>query len=226
MLLDSSSSHCFIDYSVIFEHNLLTNSILPILLCLFDGTSNTAITSIMTILVTFSSDLKMLVTFYITKLDNPISTASGCIKFQNCADTSETSSTLVPLSLQRNLATPPSTLAATSHTASLIALIGAAAFTIVHCLPRTEVFSLHFCAVKSNSLNALDSSSIPEKYHKFANVFSDVKANTLAEHRPFDLKIELEKGQTPSPSHMYSLLQLKLKALQEFLKENMSNGFI
>ncbi|KAJ3553796.1 hypothetical protein NM688_g3427 [Phlebia brevispora] len=136
------------------------------------------------------------------------------------------SSTLVPSGLQRNLVTLPSTPVATLCSAPLIALIGAAAFIIVRRLLRTEVFSLHFHAAKFDSSNTPDLSSILKEYHEFANVFSDIRANTLAEHRPFDLKIELEEGQTPSPGRMYSLSQLELKALQEFLKENMFNGFI
>jgi hypothetical protein len=32
---------------------------------------------------------------------------------------------------------------------------------------------------------------IPEEYHEFANVFSKSKANTLTEHHPYDLKINL-----------------------------------
>jgi hypothetical protein len=51
----------------------------------------------------------------------------------------------------------------------------------------------------------IDLSSIPEEYHEFSNVFSKSKVETLPEHCPYNLKIDLEEGQVPPPEHMYSL---------------------
>ena len=39
----------------------------------------------------------------------------------------------------------------------------------------------------------IDLSSIPEEYHEYANVFSKSKAEILALHHFYDLRIELEK---------------------------------
>jgi len=39
----------------------------------------------------------------------------------------------------------------------------------------------------------IDLSAIPEEYHEYADVFSKSKAETLALHRPYDLRINLEK---------------------------------
>ena len=44
-LLDCSSTHCFIDSSFIEKHKIPTYSIPPILLCLFDGSSSSSISS-------------------------------------------------------------------------------------------------------------------------------------------------------------------------------------
>ena len=41
-------------------------------------------------------------------------------------------------------------------------------------------------------------SCILEEYHKFADVFSKAKADTLALYQPYDLKINLEEGSKPS----------------------------
>ena len=35
---------------------------------------------------------------------------------------------------------------------------------------------------------------VPEEYHDFADVFSEVKANKLPPHRPYNLKINIEEG--------------------------------
>jgi hypothetical protein len=69
-------------------------------------------------------------------------------------------------------------------------------------------------------------SSIPEEYHEFYNVFSKGKAETLPEHRPYDLKIDLEEGLAPSPGCMYSLSLLELGPLQAFIEDNVRSGFI
>src|SRR5258707_9458846 len=69
-------------------------------------------------------------------------------------------------------------------------------------------------------------SGVPQEYHEFHNVFSGEKANTLAPHWPYDLKINLEEGMKPFHRPIYSLSPLELTALREFLEENVQNGFI
>src|SRR5260221_9598811 len=69
-------------------------------------------------------------------------------------------------------------------------------------------------------------SGVPEEYHEFCNVFSGEKANMLALHRLYDLKINLEEGVKPFHGLIYSLSPPELTALREFLEENIRNGFI
>src|SRR6266446_74240 len=69
-------------------------------------------------------------------------------------------------------------------------------------------------------------SGVPQEYHEFCNVFSGEKANALAPHRPYDLKINLEEGMKPFHGLIYLLLPPELTALREFLEENVQNGFI
>src|SRR5258705_3655663 len=69
-------------------------------------------------------------------------------------------------------------------------------------------------------------SRVPQEYHKFRNVFSGEKANVLAPHWPYNLKINLEEGAKPFHRLIYSLLPPELTALREFLEENVWNGFI
>ena len=68
--------------------------------------------------------------------------------------------------------------------------------------------------------------TIPREYLKFCKVFSGEKANVLAPHRLYDLKINLEEGTKPFHRLVYSLLPPKLATLRNFLEENTRNGFI
>jgi len=72
----------------------------------------------------------------------------------------------------------------------------------------------------------IDLSSIPEEYHKYADVFSKSKAETLAPHRPYDLWIDLEKDSYPLVGTIYFLSKFKQEELKEFIDENLTNGFI
>src|SRR5258706_11117342 len=69
-------------------------------------------------------------------------------------------------------------------------------------------------------------SRVPQEYHEFHDVFSGEKANMLAPHQPYNLKINLEEGVKPFHRLIYSLSPPELTALREFLEENTKNGFI
>src|SRR5258708_1306226 len=69
-------------------------------------------------------------------------------------------------------------------------------------------------------------SRVPQEYHEFCDVFSGEKANMLAPHQLYDLKINLEEGTKPFHRPIYSLLPPELTVLREFLEENVQNGFI
>jgi len=58
------------------------------------------------------------------------------------------------------------------------------------------------------------------------DVFSKSKAGKLANHRPYDLKITLDKGTSPPYSPIYSLSQEELMALHKFIDENLATGLI
>ena len=60
--------------------------------------------------------------------------------------------------------------------------------------PGTQSFTLSisepsvFGKSASTSEEAPDLSHVPEEYHDFADVFNKRKADTLPQHRPYDLK--------------------------------------
>jgi hypothetical protein len=83
------------------------------------------------------------------------------------------------------------------------------------------------CAVPSGSDQGAGSGcTLTKVYHEFTDVFSKSKANTLAPHREYDLKIDLEEGTHPPLGTLYSLSLSELEALRTFLDEHLANGFI
>ena len=76
-LIDSGSSHCFIDPTFVTTHNLSTSSIPPIGLRLFDGTCNSVISQIAEFPITFPTGEVLNLTFYVTPLDSSCSAVLG-----------------------------------------------------------------------------------------------------------------------------------------------------
>src|SRR5260221_8947712 len=67
---------------------------------------------------------------------------------------------------------------------------------------------------------------VPQEYHDFHDVFSGEKANALAPHWLYNLKINLEEGTKPFHRPIYSLSPPELTVLRDFFEENTKNGFI
>ena len=113
-----------------------------------------------------------------------------------------------------------------------VALIGAAPFMRLCKLQGMKTFRIHLSniSVSANSASifkeAPDLSNVPEEYHDYADVFSKAKAEKLALHRPYDLKINLEEGTSPLIIPMYPLSQSKLEVLHNFLDDHLRTGFI
>ena len=67
---------------------------------------------------------------------------------------------------------------------------------------------------------------LPPEYHDFLDVFDRVKAEALAPHRSYDMKIELEKDAQPPKSKLYPMSGYKLQKVKEYLTENLKKGYI
>lgn len=76
-LLDSGSSHCFIDFDFAQRNNLHLTPISPILLRLFDGSLVGTIFFAIDLPVTFPCGTTQDLSFYVTKLDSPSTTVLG-----------------------------------------------------------------------------------------------------------------------------------------------------
>ncbi|KAJ8324255.1 hypothetical protein O5D80_8742 [Batrachochytrium dendrobatidis] len=87
-------------------------------------------------------------------------------------------------------------------------------------------FVLPTSDVPSIQATTTPSSDIPLHLVEFASVFSKKKALVLPPHRQYDCPIDLEPGSTPKFGPLYSLSEPELKALRDYLDENLANGFI
>ena len=68
-LIDSGSSDCFVDMSLVNNYGLQTLSVPLLQLCLFNGTTNSTVTQAIDLPVCFTSGEITPMTFYITPLD-------------------------------------------------------------------------------------------------------------------------------------------------------------
>src|ERR1700726_2685002 len=95
-----------------------------------------------------------------------------------------------------------------------VSFVNAAAFARACRLRGSQTFGMtlssEMARATSASYNALDTTqqdllSVPEEYRGYSDIFSKKKADTLAPHRPYDLKINLVEGTEPPPGAVYSL---------------------
>ena len=115
-----------------------------------------------------------------------------------------------------------------------VSLVSTAAFLRASKLRRSQSFHIQL-SDSSTSASAHkatldkespDLSAVLPKYYDFADVFSESQANILAPHHLYDLKIHLDKGMAPPWGLIYSLSQVELHALCDFIDKDVKTGFI
>ena len=110
MLVDSRSTHCFLDSAFAYGHSLPTIPTLPVELHLFDGTSNNIIFEVVSLPVKFPSGKCMTLDFYVTLLDSCCSLVLGhswLIRYNPLIDWVSGSISFRPPSLFQSLASVP-----------------------------------------------------------------------------------------------------------------------
>lgn len=244
-LIDSGSSHCFLDTNFVNSHGLTTTPISPIQLRLFDGSSNSVVTRTLKLHIRMPTGEITPTTFYVTPLDsactavlgynwltqhNPvIDWVLGSITFRSSTSALHTNSPQTPQASPppqeppTPISSPPDDTPPPS-----ISLVNAAAFLCACKLPGSQAFQLRPKDLHAyqTKVEPADLHNLPEEYHDFADVFSKAKSTELPPHRPYDLKIDLEEGTSPPLGTVYSLSQVELAALRKFLDENLNSGLI
>ncbi|KAH8145182.1 uncharacterized protein LAJ45_10742 [Morchella importuna] len=90
-------------------------------------------------------------------------------------------------------------------------------------LPETHAVTILATGEPTIDINQL----IPKEFHHYIHMFEENDASALPPHRPFhDMKIVLEEGKQPPWGPIYALSQVELKALWEYLQENLPKGII
>ncbi|KAL0937059.1 reverse transcriptase domain protein [Colletotrichum truncatum] len=69
-------------------------------------------------------------------------------------------------------------------------------------------------------------SKIPVEYRVYSKLFAPELETGLPEHSKWDHKIEIKEGHEPTFNKIYPLNQEEMKALDEWLDENLAKGFI
>jgi hypothetical protein len=121
-----------------------------------------------------------------------------------------------------------------SKEAPPVTLLNAAVFFHACKLEGSRCFQLNLAEPEPETLawsasakpEPVDLKDVLKEYHDFTDVFSKSKADSLAPHRPYDLKIALEDGDTPPQPPLYLLSTLELATLREFIDEHLNMGYI
>lgn len=71
-----------------------------------------------------------------------------------------------------------------------------------------------------------DLAGVLEQYHDLAAVFSKARATSLPPHRLYNCTIDLLPGTAPPKGRLYSLSELELKAMEEYICSSLSAGLI
>ena len=221
-LVNSRSTHCFVDSKFVDTHYLKTSATLLVALYLFDGSSNSTISEIANLPIIFSTGDCMNLDFYITLLDSFCSLVLGynwlawhnllidwvnglinfCLSLQENLTSSHVMAN-IPLASPFFLNTPlQSSDSAVSIPASEtsvsnsgwpnIAIIGAAAFLHASKLPGSHNFKL-----------CLRSSDIQANSAKLAET-PDL-SNVPSEYHKFANVFNKTKAEVLTPHHPYDL---------------------
>ncbi|KAH0610200.1 uncharacterized protein H6S33_011727 [Morchella sextelata] len=98
---------------------------------------------------------------------------------------------------------------------------------IVHgiSIPLPEHHTVIVSAIEKSTIDI--EQLVPKEFHHRLHMFKEYDASILPPHRSsHDIEIVLEEGKRPPYGPIYGLSQIELKALREYLDENLPKGFI
>lgn len=250
-LIDSGATSSFINADFCKQHDLgLTSKPEPVPLFVIDGRpiKSGAVTHSCSLQAKIS-DRPVSLTLDVTQLGAyPVILGTPWLRRYN-PDIDWRRNTIVvherTLSDQKPIKALPFVPDVNDSDASMIAWLDAKAFTDLADLPDSQSGLLHLSTDSAFTISATYETGpfqddlpdppdyvanlkqvVPSDYHGLLSAFSKTKADTLPPHRPYDLSVDLEDGKSPPFGPLYSLSELELKALSDWLKENLSKGFI
>jgi hypothetical protein len=210
-MVDSGASSTFIDEDFIKTHNLkTTKKAVPETLNLVDGneTSSGKITQEITLEMEIDAHLET-VTFQVTKLaDYPVILGKTWLNHHDPS-----------ISWSKNELKFTSPKCAT-HCAPVPLTIQS-----IQIKDYEDKLKQSIPGIFADELAQLKK-IIPAKYHYLLSLFSKCQADKLPPHRYIDHMIQLEEGTKPPFGPLYSMSDLELDSLSEYLKENLDKGFI
>ena len=92
--------------------------------------------------------------------------------------------------------------------------------------PALDAPDYHDSEQAFKELTEEEKRTFPEQYKDFIDVFSKKNANTLPQHRPYDLPIPVTENFKPTWGPIYNLNEEEMKLLKEYIDKNLAKGFI
>ena len=113
-----------------------------------------------------------------------------------------------------------------------LAFIRGALFTYLAKQKDVEIFAISMKNIKYQLKKATKTPTdlktmVPEKYHKFLDVFSKEASDILSEHSKYDYKIRFLEGyKDHGNSLLRAMSEPKLQFVKKFVREHLKKGFI
>lgn len=94
------------------------------------------------------------------------------------------------------------------------------AFSLTTNIIIAELEKYHYCK------NIDPAILLPEKYHKYLNVFCKQKADMLPIYCLYNHAIKIKESYQPSSAVMYRMNRDKIQKLRQYLEKNLAKRFI
>lgn len=243
-MLDCGATSQFMDYKFAKKHSFKFHKIVPELLSLADGRPAEAgpITHEVRVQLRIDQHLEHLV-FRLTKLGNYdlILGKSWLRRHNPVVDWEQDTVEFRSRQCQKNClplepeAQPTKSSAPVRKPEHHIAMVSAVGFARAVRTKGAQLFAVSIeyieKAIRKKEQETDDNpvqlrTIIPPEYHDFLELFLKQEADKLPPHRYVDHAIEIEEGKKPPFGPLYSMSEAELRALKQYLEENLSKGFI